>query len=242
MITTKQLFLFANLALAPLFFAAPSFSATDVPDTRNDLAAASLDEYKKLGAVNDAYPSYEVFSLAMQGYRKMKATKGAVQKNIITVIDFSKSSNEKRLWVINLDTRRVLFNDYVAHGRNSGKEFAQTFSNIPNSYMSSIGFYLTSKTYQGKHGLSLRLDGMDGTFNSNARQRAIVMHGADYVSDDFIKKHGRLGRSYGCPAVSMDIYQDLIQTICEGSLLFIYYPDAEYQQHSEILNPKTRKH
>ena len=228
------------ISLIFLAFVGLSFASTPLSESISKTPDAKFDApelYEEIGLNNHTYPPYDIFELALKGYNNLSSTRGVVRKNILTVIDFSKSSNEKRLWVIDLDAHKVLFNDYVAHGRNSGEEFANFFSDKPNSYMSSIGFYVTGKTYQGKHGLSLRLDGVDGNFNKNARDRAIVMHGADYVSADFIKKYGRLGRSYGCPSVSMDIYKDVIETICDGSLLFIYYPDKNYLQHSAILNP-----
>lgn len=140
------------------------------------------------------------------------------------------------MWIIDLASKNVLFNDYVAHGRNSGENEAVSFSNLNGSYMSSIGFFLTAETYLGKHGLSLRLEGMDDEYNSNARNRAIVMHGADYVGADFIKQHGRLGRSLGCPSVSKEIHEDVIETIKEGTTLFIYYPDSEFLKQSKLLN------
>src|SRR5699024_9246237 len=121
--------------------------------------------------------------------------KGVIQKDILTLIDFSMSSNTKRLWVIDLATNTVLFQSLVAHGRNTGEEFASDFSNRNSSYQSSLGFYATGEIYQGKHGASLRLDGLERGVNDNARQRAVVIHGADYVSDSFIQKHKRLGRS-----------------------------------------------
>ncbi len=183
-------------------------------------------------------PSVEVFAIAYKGHQALKEVQGKVNKEILTVIDFSLSSNEKRLWIIDLEQNQVLFNDYVAHGRNSGNEKAGVFSNTSGSYMSSIGFYVTGDTYQGKHGLSLFLEGMDKDFNCNARNRAIVMHGADYVSADFIKKYGRLGRSLGCPSVSMEIHEEVINTIKDGSTLFIYYPDPAFLEKSETLNPK----
>ena len=181
-------------------------------------------------------PSYEVFATALKGFNNLKNKEGSIKKDMLTVIDFSKSSNEKRLWVIDLINRKVIFHDYVAHGRNSGNEFVKSFSNLPQSYQSSIGFYVTAETYFGKHGLSLRLDGKDKDFNHNARKRAIVMHGADYVSDNFIKKYGRLGRSYGCPSVPMESYKDVIETIKGGSCLFIYYPDSDFLTKSDVLN------
>jgi hypothetical protein len=109
-------------------------------------------------------------------------TKGKIQKNILTLIDFSLSSNVKRLWIIDLNTKTVLFNSLVAHGRNTGNEFAASFSNKSESFKSSLGFYATGEVYQGKHGLSLRLDGLERGVNDNARARAVVMHGADYVA------------------------------------------------------------
>ena len=180
-------------------------------------------------------PSYEVFSIALKGYNNLK-NKSGIRKNILTIVDFSMPSSEKRLWVIDVETRKVLFNDLVAHGRNSGDDIATEFSNTPNTNMSSIGFFITGETYTGMHGLSLYLDGMDKDFNNNARSRAIVIHGADYVSLDFIKKYGRLGRSFGCPSLSLDIYKPVINTICDGSCLFIYYPDQEFLNKSSVLN------
>ena len=198
--------------------------------------------YKALEKENAAaMPSEEAFTLAMKGFDNLKSLPGKVKKDILTVVDFSLPSTEKRLWVIDLENNKVLFNDWVAHGKNSGNNQAKAFSNVPNSYTSSIGFYMTAETYHGKHGLSLRLDGMDKGFNDNARRRAIVMHGADYVSGDFIQKYGRLGRSFGCPSVSMDIYEDVIDTIHGGSLLFIYSPDENFVNKSSVLNSVKTK-
>ncbi len=201
---------------------------------------ASQMLYSELADNNQVnLPSEEVFAIAYKGHQALKEVQGTVKKDILTVIDFSLSSNEKRLWIINLESNKVLFNDYVAHGRNSGNEKAGAFSNASGSYMSSIGFYATGETYQGKHGLSLFLEGMDKEFNCNARSRAIVMHGADYVSADFIKQNGRLGRSLGCPSVSVEIHEKVINTIKEGSTLFIYYPDPVFIEKSNVLNPSA---
>lgn len=180
-------------------------------------------------------PSAEVFELAFKGYSNLKES-NSFTKNILTIADFSLPSTEKRLWVIDVYNKKVLFNELVAHGRNSGDNYAGKFSNTPSTNMSSLGFYVTGETYTGKHGLSLYLDGMDQHFNNNARRRAIVIHGADYVSPEFIKQHGRLGRSFGCPALSMDCYQSVIESISKGSCLFIYYPDEEFQKKSSVLN------
>lgn len=221
-----------------LLFAMPA-SAKRFP-AESISSVSTMELFKEVGTMNKSSPSYNVFSIAMKGFKNLSMSDNRIKKNILTIIDYSKSSNEKRLWVINLDTREVLFHDYVAHGRNSGNEFARRFSDTPDSNMSSIGFYLAEETYKGSHGLSLRLDGVDKSFNENARDRDIVMHGADYVSDAFIKKYGRLGRSLGCPSVSMEIYQQLIDTIQGGSLLFIYYPDKDYEKESTVLNPGRR--
>lgn len=180
-------------------------------------------------------PAFDVFRLAHTGYESLEDSEG-LGRNILSIVDFSLASTEKRLWVIDMDRKKILFNELVAHGRNSGENFAAKFSNIPESNMSSIGFYVTGDTYTGKHGLSLYLDGRETEFNGRARERAIVIHGADYVSEDFVKTHGRLGRSFGCPALSMASHKSVIETISNGSCLFIYYPDDEYLKKSTYLN------
>jgi hypothetical protein len=145
------------------------------------------------------------------------------------------SSNAKRLWVIDLTTNKILYNSLVAHGRNTGDEYAKNFSNAPESYQSSLGFYATGEIYSGKHGRSLRLDGLEKGINSNARDRAVVIHGANYVSNSFIQNNKRLGRSLGCPALPMDLSNEIIQTIKDKSCLFIYYPSKAYKQTSKLL-------
>lgn len=213
---------------------------TESPQTGPGRNLAGSDDYGLL--YNDLLahdslnlPSFEVFSLALTGYNKLSA-RSQIRKNILTIIDFSKSSCEKRLWVIDMVNRKVLFNELVAHGRNSGDNFATRFSNNPNTNMSSLGFYITGETYTGKHGLSLSINGMDRDFNNNARERAIVIHGADYVSQDYIRKYGRIGRSFGCPSLGLDCFRPVIETISEGSCLFIYYPDGEFLKKSSVLN------
>jgi hypothetical protein len=154
---------------------------------------------------------------------------------IMAIADFTQSSRNKRLYVIDLIKRKVLLNTYVAHGRNSGQEFAERFSNDNASYQSSLGFYKTLGTYQGKHGLSLRLEGLEKGINDRALERAIVMHGADYVSESFIKNTGRLGRSQGCPAVSVADSKTLINLMHNGAGLFIYSASQKYFQASPLL-------
>lgn len=149
------------------------------------------------------------------------------KSQVVTLIDFSLPSTVKRLWTINLITGEVLINTYVAHGQNSGDNVATAFSNIPESHQSSLGFYLTDQIYVGKHGNSMRLKGLEKNINDKAWDRAIVVHGADYATDGFISKHGRLGRSYGCPAIPPEITDQFIETVKDGSLLFIYHPGYE---------------
>jgi hypothetical protein len=154
---------------------------------------------------------------------KMSKYQGLINKNIVTVIDFTLPSTEKRLWTIDLATEKILLNSLVAHGKNSGENTAEKFSNKPESHQSSLGFYLTENSYSGKHGYSMRLKGLEKNINDKAFDRAIVVHSADYVSEEFIKTHGRLGRSFGCPALPVEVNDIFINTVKDGSLLFIYH-------------------
>lgn len=179
--------------------------------------------YSDLKANATEVPSEDSFLNAAKGFFDLKA-KGIVTKDILTIADFSKSSNTKRLWVIDMAAHKVLYNTFVAHGRNTGNEFADSFSNVSSSYRSSLGFYTTGDTYNGKHGMSLRLNGLEKGVNDNALSRGVVMHGADYVSENFIKAHTRLGRSQGCPAIPNEMVQPIIGAIKGKSCLYIYHP------------------
>ncbi|ADY52250.1 hypothetical protein Pedsa_1693 [Pseudopedobacter saltans DSM 12145] len=168
---------------------------------------------------------FSVFEKAITGFINLKSENRLNNdKDILTVIDFSKSSTEKRMWIIDLKNKSVLLNTYVAHGRGSGDDIANSFSNLAESHQSSLGFYVTNETYQGKHGLSLRLDGLDKGINNLARTRAIVVHGASYVSENFINTHGRLGRSHGCPAVPDYLNEKIISLIKDKTCMFINGP------------------
>ena len=197
------------------------------PAAAQELACSNLYDSLKLSA---AGLSKEAFRYAWFGFQQAGFT-----KPILAIADFSQSSRQKRLYVVDFKNQKVLLNTYVAHGRNSGQEFAKKFSNINSSYQSSLGFYKALGTYQGKHGLSLRLQGLEKNINDQAFERAIVMHGADYVSEAFIRQTGRLGRSLGCPAVSQAEHQELIKLLRDGAGLFLYYPDAQYLSKSRIL-------
>jgi hypothetical protein len=185
--------------------------------------------YDSLGLAGQGL-SLAAFHYAWYGFQKMH-----LQNPVMAIADFSQSSCKRRLYVIDLLKRKLLLNTYVAHGRNSGQEYARSFSNDDSSYQSSLGFYRTRGTYQGKHGLSLKLEGVEKGINDRAMQRAIVMHGADYVSEDFIKNTGRLGRSLGCPAVSIADSKKLINMLYDGAGLFIYSMDQKYFKKSGLL-------
>lgn len=180
--------------------------------------------------------SEDLFSLAFMGFEKLSAQGRLSADSLLTIIDFSKSSREKRLFVLDLKTKKLLFNSIVAHGRNTGEEFARSFSNNENSHKSSLGFYITGKSYVGANGFSMLLNGVEKGFNDKAKERAIVMHGADYASEQLIRHKGYLGRSHGCPALPRAINQKLIEKIKEGNCMFIYYPDEKYLSTSRMLN------
>lgn len=239
--------LFAPLALTPLATPVNKGSAMANPDHRKirdritnyklmRFNQLSFNLYSYMG-LQETGLRFEVFDKALTGYYNMKRNRKVSDKPIITIIDFTKSSNEKRLWVVDVEKKELLFNTYVSHGRNSGEEFAEYFSNENESFMSSIGFYVTDKTYYGKHGLSLKLEGLDAGFNTNAKDRCIVMHGAEYATEDFIKQAGRLGRSLGCPAVPMEEHDEIIKTVMGGTALYAHAAHDSYT--SQYLDHKT---
>lgn len=178
---------------------------------------------------------YEAFERALLGYHAIENRK----KDILTIIDFSKPSTEERMFVLDMKKEIVLFQTIVSHGRNSGENYARKFSNRHGSFQSSLGFYLTAGTYMGGNGYSLIIDGLEKGINDQARARAVVIHGADYCSKEFIQRNGRLGRSYGCPALPRALNNAIIDTIKNGSLLYIYAEDEQYALHSPILKEAT---
>jgi hypothetical protein len=179
--------------------------------------------------------SRQAFDYALKGFNFL-VTKGKIVNNsIISIVDFSETSNKKRLFIIDLKNYKILFNTYVAHGQNSGKEFAGNFSNRPESLESSPGFYVTKETYYGTKGLSLRLEGEEEGINDNALNRGIVMHAAAYVNEALAQTRGFIGRSWGCPAVPPELHQAIINKIKNGSCLFLYTPNKNYISSSRIL-------
>jgi hypothetical protein len=181
--------------------------------------------------------SYEAFYLAYNGFQQIKNKYLLQNDSLLTVIDYSLPSDQKRLWIIDIKNDTILENTLVAHGKASGVVLPKSFSDTPQSHQSSLGFYITGNTYTGKHGYSLTMDGLEEGINQNARQRAIVFHGANYVSTTFIEKTGRLGRSFGCPALPPEQSQHIIDLIKDNSCVFIYFPDPAYLRHSKFIAP-----
>jgi hypothetical protein len=197
-------------------------------------AASPFDEAGWSDAVIGSIES-SVFSLALAS-AESAVNRGETDVSTLTVIDFSRPSTERRLWVYDLRSKELLFEEHVSHGRNSGHNLPTLFSNEPESHQSSLGLFRAAEGYYGKHGYSLRLDGLEPGFNDRARERAIVIHGAAYVNAETAKAQGRLGRSLGCPAVRPAVAGRLIDAVKEGGLVFAYYPDPAWLDASTYLN------
>ncbi len=207
---------------------------------RRELVAApqTVAAPPPVAALPPGMPRLEVMRLATAAF-ECGQRRGEIYRDVLTIIDYSLPSTEPRLWVIDMAAGRLLYRELVAHGRNSGDDTATSFSNQHDSRQSSLGLYRADETYSGKHGYSLRMSGLEPGFNDNARDRAIVMHGADYVSEAFIAEHGRLGRSWGCPAVPRHVSDGVIDAIRDGGAVFVYYPDGDWLRSSRYLNCGT---
>lgn len=203
-------------------------------DVDNPVAVIRVSVYDslKLGTLGLTRQAYEY---AMKGYNYLASTGKLKNNQVISIVDFSQPSSKKRLFILDLKNYKLLFNTYVAHGRNSGREKATQFSNQGESYKSSLGFYITRETYIGDHGFSLKLEGEESGINDNAMSRAIVMHCADYVDESLIRAQGYIGRSLGCPAIPEKLHRPIIEKIKNGTCLFLYSPDNYYLSHSRIL-------
>lgn len=204
--------------------------------------AGSKNELNIQGEINQFYGrvsglSPRALQVGLEAYSKARQ-KGLNIQRVLTIVDFTQPSTARRLWVLDLNTHTVLFNDYVAHGKNSGDNYANNFSDNPGSLASSLGVFVTESPYGGKHGYSLRLKGLDEGFNGKAESRDIVFHGADYATAKFAQIHGRLGKSWGCFAVSPKIADSLIRTIKNGSLVVSYYPDPSWLSKSQFSGSK----
>ena len=178
----------------------------------------------------------DVLNHALRGYMYLKHTQALTSSKYLTVIDFSQYCNNRRLWIIDMDSKKVVFNEWVAHGAKSGDLYAKYFSNKHSSNKSSLGFYTTGGLYNGSNNLSLKLNGLEKNFNSNAFARGIVIHGANYVDETIVNRKERIGRSFGCPAVSQEINEVLVNTIKGGNCLFIWHPTTSYLENSKLLN------
>ena len=208
-------------------------SSDNIPDSAERTPASDVEAYASLyrsmqleGVVN-----WKAFRQAVAGYYKIDNRK----REVLTLIDFSRPSTAKRLFVFDMRERKVLFSSVVSHGKNSGDNYATSFSNEYGSYKSSLGFYLTESTYQGKNGYSLILNGLEKGINDRARERAIVMHGAAYADPSVASRGGRLGRSFGCPAVPQKLSRPIIDAIKGGSVMYIYAETPDYLAHSSVL-------
>lgn len=226
----KKVLVIASIIL----ISSTSIFAIDPKSEKSELLTNFVESTYNLLKSEGKKPDFELYKRGIVGYLNLKKQNKLSNSKYLTLIDFRLSSNKKRMWVIDLKSNRVIYHSLVAHGRNTGNEFAKVFSNTPNSNSSSLGFYLTGETYYGKHGLSLRLDGMEPGFNNNARKRAVVMHSADYVDPSYTDSYGRIGRSFGCPSIPVKGHKELINKLANKSCLFIYYPDKEYLKKSSL--------
>lgn len=180
--------------------------------------------------------SLKAFEYAWLGYHNLLKQGKLHKTDLLTICDFSQSSSKERMYVIDVRNKKVLYKTFVAHGINSGEEYANAFSNQEESCKSSLGFYVTRKTYHGVNGLSLRIEGLDKGFNDNAYKRSIVIHGAPYVSLRILHKYGVMGTTFGCPAIPSEVSDEIIPLMKNGSCFFIYYPSKKYLSQSTVLN------
>jgi hypothetical protein len=215
-----------------LFLLASGLFAADVSAGPTDIFSVQNSISQFNGQISDLSP--QALQLGLKAYKKIRE-EGLDRQQILTIVDYTKPSTDRRLWVLDLKNHKVLFNVYVAHGQNSGGNYASSFSDHSGSLKSSLGVFLTENSYQGKHGYSLRVKGLENGVNEKAESRDIVVHSANYVTEHYVQEHGRLGRSWGCFAVNPRISNSLIQTIKGGTVIFAYYPDASWMSKSEFL-------
>ncbi|HTQ64488.1 MAG TPA: murein L,D-transpeptidase catalytic domain family protein [Puia sp.] len=195
--------------------------------------AVSIYDSMKLGRSG---LNAKAFEYAWRGYHNLLKTGTLTKTNVLTICDFTQSSRRKRLYVIDVAKRKLLYNTYVSHGMNSGVEYATSFSNRPESFKTSLGFYVTSKTYVGRNGLSLKVTGLEKGYNNLASKRGIVIHGADYIGAEYLKNNGEMGRSLGCTAIPNQMNPKVIKSIKNGSCFFIYHPSKKYLTESTVIN------
>ena len=223
---------FCLTTLYPVFYVEPD--KNPLTSGKDNMTGPSVDLlYKRLG---ESDLPLAALKSSVNIYKRLTKEGQITNGNVITIINFNKPSHLNRLFVIDLASEKILYKSLVAHGKNSGEYYATSFSNVLNSHRSSLGFYLTGEPYMGRHGYSLMLDGLEKGINDNAKKKAVVIHGAAYVSPDYIALNGRLGRSFGCPALPLEIVSDIIDTIQGKSLFFIYCNDENYCKNSKFFN------
>ena len=222
-----------QLVLSILFIVANAFTgfSHNSKVINNNVAADQVRYISTQFNINQ-----QAVQMALIGYQKLRSLGKLANVQYLTIADFSKPSNEERLFVIDMNIMQVVVKSLVAHGRNSGKKMANQFSNQYASFQSSLGFYITGGIYKGKHGASLILEGVEKGINDQAKERAIVIHGADYVSNQLIQQQGYIGRSLGCPAVPNNQVTQIINTIKGASCLFVYAPTHQYLSQSQLVN------
>jgi len=219
----------------PFFILIPVINNARVTETVPD-GIVNEDIYASV-SLSETGLSRDIFDMAIKGLKKLESDGKLNNPNIVTIVDYSQSSNKKRLYVIDIKNKKLLFNTFVAHGRNTGEEYAKSFSNDEGSYKSSLGFYITEQPIIGSHtGFSLQIDGVEKGFNDHAARRAIIIHAAEYATENFIKKYGRLGRSYGCPSLPPEMNKPIIDAIKGGTCLFLYNSNRDYLSNSALLN------
>jgi hypothetical protein len=223
-------------------------AATTVEGAAGTTIAVSAKAFELRRVINESTVLYNriglekeglnetAFEYAWRGYHNLLKMGSIRRKSVLSIADFSQSSSEKRMYVIDLRHKKLLYRTYVAHGQNSGSVFADSFSNEAESFKSSLGFYVTKTTYLGRNGLSLRLNGVDNGYNDQALKRNIVLHGCSYVGDEYLQNFGALGTSLGCPALPVAISSRVIRAVKGGSVFFIYHPTREYLDHSTVIN------
>jgi hypothetical protein len=243
----KHLFLLAlvvSISLILISFAKANNSSRFVASAKDSSATDSSALLNKTSVsdklFNDLHLqkvglSKEILDYAIRGYQKLVDSGLVDNSQYLTIVDLSQSSRNKRFYILDIKNDSLIRNTYVAHGKSSGVDMAKSFSNDFNSNKSSLGFYVTESTYNGKHGLSLRINGLEGGFNDNAEARGVVVHGAPYVNAGRVNSD-YMGRSQGCPALPENEYAQVINTIKDGSVMFVYNPDSNYLQSSTLLN------
>lgn len=225
-------FLYFPLQFVDRIYSTPSEGTNAITYSTVDNAAVLYDELE----LSSLGLSKQAFEYAYKGYQKLASKNRLNNSSVLTICDLSQPSSNKRLYILDLCENKVLMTSYVAHGRGSGVSYATRFSNSVRSHQSSLGFYITGSSYNGQHGLSMKLTGIEPGFNNLATKRHIVLHGAAYVSDEYLQSNKFMGRSYGCPAVPKDECSEVINLVKDGTCLFIYHPTKKYLKNSKILN------